>query len=198
MQTINRRTMLAFLGVASITQLLPAAELETAVRKSRAATITKPGENRFAYSTGLGAKENPCKVTSEDSAGGLSIFENIVPSHFGPPLHVHHHEDEWFYVLTGDFVFEIDGKQTPVSTGGSVFGPRDIPHRWANVGKDTSRLIVLFQPGGFEKFFDDLYAILEKDPLIEPSKLAGLYKKYDMELLGPMIFPLPAPPANKK
>jgi len=45
----------------------------------------------------------------------------------GPFLHVHHREDEWYYVLSGEFIFRAGGEQSNLSTGGSIWLPRGIP-----------------------------------------------------------------------
>ena len=193
MQNFDRRTLLSILGVASITPLLSAMETT-----ARTVAVAGPGENRFHYSTDFAVKTNPCKVTSQDSAGSMSIFESIIPSHSGPPLHVHHREDEWFYILAGDFAFEVDGKRTQLPSGGSLLAPRGLPHRWANTGQNEGRLVVVLQPGGFETFFDDLAKVLATNPTVDPKEIAGIFAKHDMELLGPMIYPSssPVPPKS--
>jgi quercetin dioxygenase-like cupin family protein len=43
------------------------------------------------------------KVTSGDSQGRLSIADHRVPPGFAPPPHIHHHSDEAFLVLDGEF-----------------------------------------------------------------------------------------------
>ncbi len=110
---------------------------------TRRAAVAKPGENRFAYATAQQFNVNACKVTNQDSAGGCSIFESIVPFQFGPPLHLHHREDEWFYVLSGDFVFEVGGEQFRLPVGGSVLAPRGVSHCWANTSKTEGKLIIM-------------------------------------------------------
>lgn len=183
---IDRRALIYALGVSCITPLQAAPE-----PAARTAAIAGPGENRFDYSTELPARVYPCKVTNKDSAGGCSIFEAVVPSHSGPPLHLHHREDEWFYILAGDFVFEVDGKQSPLPAGGSILAPRHLPHRWANTSKDEGKVIIMLQPGGFEKFFNALFEVIAKNPLADRAEMGGLFAKYDMELLGPAIYAIP-------
>jgi mannose-6-phosphate isomerase-like protein (cupin superfamily) len=183
MQNMDRRALLSFLGAASITPLLGLPE-----SAARTAVVAQPGENRFAYSTDLATKSTPCKIASKDSNGTLSIFEALIPWHTGPPLHLHHREDEWFYVLAGDFVFEIGDDKFELPMGGSALGPRGIQHRWANTNKDDGKLIIVFQPGGFETFFDDLYKLVAKGGNIDPAEMRGLFAKHDQELLGPPVY----------
>jgi quercetin dioxygenase-like cupin family protein len=64
-------------------------------------------------------------------------------------MHVHHREDEAFWVLEGEVTFEVGGKTIEASAGDFVFGPRDIPHRY-EVGEAGSRMLFALTPGGFE------------------------------------------------
>ncbi len=65
------------------------------------------------------------------------------------PLHVHHREDEGFWVLEGDVTFEVGGATIEAHAGDYAFGPRDIPHRYT-VGDSGCRMLFIFTPGGFE------------------------------------------------
>jgi len=133
----------------------------------------------------------PASSLENDSAGACSIFELGVPSRSGPPLHVHHREDEWYYVLSGEFLFEVNGEQSQLPVGGSIWAPRDARHRWANTSGAEGKLILVCQPGGFEKFFDELGKgpPLNTEKPSEIHQLHELHAKYGMELLGPPIFP---------
>ena len=74
------------------------------------------------------AKLSPCKLTSDDSHGALSMFELSVGPKTGPVRHVHRREDEWHYVAAGNFVFEFGDEKFQLPIGGSMWMPRDIPH----------------------------------------------------------------------
>lgn len=125
--SINRRTLLYGFGIASVGSLLPA---RTAV--SGKVSFAQPGESRFAFSTTQQAGLSPCKLTGEDTAGELSAFELIALPQSGPYLHVHHREDEWYYVLSGEFLFKAGGQSHTLPAGASIWLPRGIPHVWAN------------------------------------------------------------------
>ena len=183
MLTLDRRALLYLLGATSVTPFLAWPEEIT-----RKPVVVKPGENRFTYANVQQAHLSPCKLTSADSGGALSIFElNVVP-HGGPVRHVHHREDEWCYVISGEFIFEIGSDKYTLPIGGSIWMPRDIPHVWANNSAVDGKLLVACQPGGFEKFFDDLGKI----PVTEASeeRIKQLMAKYGMEYLGPPLFGL--------
>jgi len=89
------------------------------------------------------------KATATDTGGQMTIIE--VTEHPGAeaPLHVHHRDDEGFWVLEGDVTFEVGGTTIEASAGDFVFGPRDIPHRFT-VGGQGCRMLFILVPGGIE------------------------------------------------
>jgi mannose-6-phosphate isomerase-like protein (cupin superfamily) len=181
MSSIDRRTLLYAFGVISVTAMLPGRA--TAAGK---VAVAKPGENRFGFGSAAQAKASPCKVSSEDSAGACTVFELNTLPRSGPFLHVHHREDEWYYVLSGQFLFKAGGEEHNLLSGGSIWLPRGIPHVWANTATTDGTLILMCQPGGFEKFFDEI----GKVPMDQksPDTMRDLMAKYGMEMLGPPIF----------
>jgi quercetin dioxygenase-like cupin family protein len=70
------------------------------------------------------------KATAADTGGLMSIVEVTEPPGIEAPLHVHHRDDEGFWILEGDVTFEVGGTTIEASAGDYVFGPRDIPHRF--------------------------------------------------------------------
>jgi quercetin dioxygenase-like cupin family protein len=179
--TIDRRTLLYAFGITSISSLLRA----QATNAGRV-VVVRPGEGRFSYSTDELRKTNYCKLTSDDSGGACSIFEINARPRSGPPRHVHHREDEWFHVLSGEFLFKAGDQQFTLPTGASIWLPRDIPHVWANPTTAEAKVMLVCQPGGFEKFFDEMgNAMLDKQ---SPAQMEQIMHKYGMETLGPPIF----------
>jgi quercetin dioxygenase-like cupin family protein len=89
------------------------------------------------------------KATAADTAGQMTIVEITNAPGFAGPLHVHHWEDEGFWVLEGDVTIEVGDTTIEAHAGDYVFGPRDIPHRYT-VGDAGSRMLFIFTPGGFE------------------------------------------------
>jgi quercetin dioxygenase-like cupin family protein len=180
---IDRRTLLYAFGIASVSSLLPA---QTAAAGK--VTVAQSGESRFAFSTAQQARLSPCKLTSEDTAGALSAFELSVLPQSGPQLHVHHREDEWYYVLSGEFLFQAGGEPQTLRAGASIWLPRGIPHVWANLTTAEAKLLLICQPGGFEKFFEEMGNEMEKvDSAGARDKMKEVMTKYGMELLGPPL-----------
>lgn len=180
MSRVDRRTLLYAFGVASV-----ASALRARVAGPKVA-VAMPGENRFAFASSAQAQASPCKVSSADTAEACTIFELNALSRSGPFLHVHHREDEWYYILTGEFLFKAGGDEHTLSTGASIWLPRGIPHVWANTATTQGKLILMCQPGGFEKFFDEIGSVpMDKK---SPDTMRDLMAKYGMEMLGPPIF----------
>ena len=91
------------------------------------------------------------KATGKETDGRYTLVEVHEPDEAFSPLHVHHHEDEAFWILEGEFTFEV-GEETIKATPGSfIFGPRNVPHRYT-VDKGPARLLYVLSPAGFEEF----------------------------------------------
>jgi mannose-6-phosphate isomerase-like protein (cupin superfamily) len=97
------------------------------------------------------------RVPAEATDGAFTLLEEVPPL-VDTPLHVHRDEDELFYVLEGEHVFQVGDSEYKVGPGGFVFAPRGIPHSQRRVVPGHGRELVLMTPGGFEGFFRDLAA----------------------------------------
>lgn len=64
------------------------------------------GEDRFGEHRGLGVSAIAFKVCPQDS-DGLLILENTFHERGGPPRHLHHDQDEWFYAVESEFIIEV-------------------------------------------------------------------------------------------
>ena len=62
------------------------------------------------------------------TAGCVAVIEHLAPRGSGSPLHVHHNEDEWFYITEGELTFWVGGQVVTAPAGSFVYGPRNIPH----------------------------------------------------------------------
>lgn len=96
-----------------------------------------------------------CKVSSKDTDGDLYIFDSTRLKEGGPPLHYHPNQDEWWYIVSGEYMIKVGEETFHAKAGDCVFGPRGIPHTFAKVGEAESKLIMLFQPAGkMEQWFN--------------------------------------------
>ena len=124
------------------------------------------------------------KLGVEETGGRYSFIEDVTPAGAGTPLHVHHREDEGFYILEGDYVFEVSGQRYDAHAGDFVFVPKDTPHRFLNIGQSAGTMLLTLEPGGLEIFFEELAAITGPP---SPEILAPVFEKYGLELLGPPL-----------
>lgn len=101
------------------------------------------------------------KAHAAETGGAFCCIEHEVPRGSGVPPHTHTHEDEIFYVLTGEITFETADLAAPLrlGVGGFVFSPRGQRHTFRNEGPAEARLLVLVLPGaGLERMFQELDA----------------------------------------
>jgi len=96
------------------------------------------------------------KASAESTGGAFSIIEEIDP--LDTPLHVHANEDELFYVVEGEHVFQVGDEEFPAGRGAVVFAPRHVPHAQRRVVPRTGRILTMVSPAGFEGFFRELSA----------------------------------------
>jgi mannose-6-phosphate isomerase-like protein (cupin superfamily) len=90
-------------------------------------------------------------VRSSDSERRLAIFVFPPGNHHtyrGAPLHVHHEQDEWLYILAGEFVAEVGGKRMRLKPGDSLLMPMKVPHRWSVAQEQHCGAIHLYSPAG--------------------------------------------------
>jgi quercetin dioxygenase-like cupin family protein len=108
------------------------------------------------------------RATAGDTGGLLTIVEVTEPPHEEAPLHVHHREDEAFYILEGSATIHVGDDSFEVGPGDYAFGPRDIPHRYS-IGADGCRMLFICTPGGFENLVRDMSVPAERRTLPPPS-----------------------------
>lgn len=89
------------------------------------------------------------KATAAETNGQMTILEITEPANKEAPLHVHHGEDEGFWILEGSATFEVGDQTVEAHAGDYLWGPRDIPHRYVT-GPEGCRMLFIFTPGGFE------------------------------------------------
>lgn len=142
--------------------------------------------DRFNQSILIGSKSSiDRKVSGDDTAGSWSIFEAHWSQKGGPPLHVHQVEDEWFYVIDGDYEVQVGDERFRLAPGDSLLAPRHVPHTYAHLGDGRGRLLIAYQPAGdMESFF------LEVSSWAGPpsaSEVQRVFRAHGMEVVGPPL-----------
>ena len=114
------------------------------------------------------------------TGGALGLVHMDKPAGDMPPLHVHHNEDEGFYVLGGELTLFLPGESVTLRAGDFFLAPRGVPHTY-EVGSGGCRLLVSSSPSGFERF---VLAVAALDEL-SPEALTRVAAEHGIEILGP-------------
>jgi quercetin dioxygenase-like cupin family protein len=135
------------------------------------------------------------KISGADTAGAYGLLEITVRAGEGSPWHVHPDEDEWFYVLDGEFTFYLGERRLSLAAGSFAFGPKGVPHTFI-AETHGAKALVGFQPFHFEGFLREVGELAAErvlpPPLQAPPDMARLLPiaaRNGMEILGP-----PGPP----
>lgn len=130
------------------------------------------------------------KATAADTGGRFTIVEMTEPPRAEAPLHVHHREDEAFWILEGSVTLEVGGTTIEAKAGDYAFGPRGIPHRYL-VGDDGCRMLFICAPAGFESLVRGMSVPATSRTLPPPSdeepdweQVAAVAKANRCELLA--------------
>jgi DNA-binding transcriptional MerR regulator len=147
------------------------------------------GKDRFDKPIRLGGDPNDCKLSGRDTNGAMCIFEFTGRCGQGGPKHVHLDQDEWIYVIQGEFEFQVGDKRIHATAGESVFLPRKVAHVWAAAGDGPGKLLDVYQPAGkIEEFFRELSKYSEP-PLVHEALsfegLSRLFRDHGLEMVGP-------------
>jgi quercetin dioxygenase-like cupin family protein len=111
------------------------------------------------------------RLRSEDTDGRLAMIEMVIPPGYpGPALHVHPEFDETFYVLDGTIAVRIGEQAHEAGTGAVVFVPRGTEHAFANPHEGSARVLIVLNPGGFERYFEALIEAITSGGGIPPTE----------------------------
>jgi len=127
------------------------------------------------------------KASSADTGGRYTFVEMTAPAGLQVPLHVHHTEDEGFYVVEGSITVQLGDELIEVGAGEHAYGPHGIPHRFT-VGPDGARMLWILAPGGFEDFIEEVSVPAETPTvppahILPPENAAEIVLKHGNELL---------------
>ena len=128
------------------------------------------------------------KVTGEDTGGAFDYFIVEVAPHGGPPLHVHHRQEETIHILKGQYKVRIGDEVFQCNEGGFAYLPSGVPHAFLNLTDQPGEVIVVYAPGGGHKFYEEL-GPMSRNGSPDSNLIAALFEKYDMTLLGPPLSP---------
>jgi quercetin dioxygenase-like cupin family protein len=152
----------------------------------------QPGEGDARWFLGaLGT----IKAASETTDGRLAVIEFRWPQGGGSPLHVHHNEDEWFYVIEGELTIWVGGDVVVAPAGSFVWGPRDVPHTFL-VTSTEARFLMVTDPAPFADFVRAMSEPAQALTLApasvqppDPERMTAVAAEYGIEILGPPGIP---------
>lgn len=125
------------------------------------------------------------KITGEDTDGRFDYVEGTIRHLGGPPMHVHHFQDETFYVVEGTLRFRVGEETLDLEAGDFAYIPRGVAHGYVNLEQEPVRGLGIFVPGGFDRFMDEVGQLPPGPP--DPVKLRELDEKYGQEVVGPPL-----------
>lgn len=143
--------------------------------------VLRPGEGR---PINLGGFRMIVKATQEQTGRALSLLEADEPAGFGPPVHIHHDAAEAFYVLDGEYIVLLDGREVSCPAGSFIYIPAGTPHGF-RVGTVASRKLNLHTPAAMVGYFDELSDATKKGN-VDSVFLSRIALKYSMEVVGPV------------
>ena len=149
--------------------------------------VLGPDEGRTREPLLVVGETGLAKIRGDDCGGQFCLFHFVAPPMSGPPLHVHSREDEWFYVLDGEIVFQLDGERHTVGPGGLVYSPRNVVHAYQNFTDRDARLLIATMPGAFGVMFEEMSAATPPGELPSTEVLEALHEKYGITTMGPPL-----------
>jgi len=147
----------------------------------------KKGEGQSVWS--LGGRFT-VKVAEANADGRFSLVEAVAFRSTEPPLHIHHREDEAWYVLDGHMTFYVGDEVIEADAGSFVYAPSGLAHTFT-VDVEPTRVLVFASPAGFEHFALELGepAMSDKPPaglaVPNPDVLGPVAQRYGIEVVGP-------------
>jgi len=143
--------------------------------------ILRPGEGR---PIDLGGFQMSVKASGNDTGGTFSLLEANEPPGFGPPLHIHHDAAEAFYVLEGEYIVFVDGREVSCPAGSFIFIPVGIPHGF-RVASVPGRKLNFYAPAAMVGYFDEL-SDATRNGEVDSVALSHIADRYSMEVIGPV------------
>jgi mannose-6-phosphate isomerase-like protein (cupin superfamily) len=147
---------------------------------SKTAVVIPPdgGENIGAFGSDI-----QFKLGGTNTDGGFCLGLAATPPGGGPPLHVHHTDDELFIVVEGTLEVQSGSEWIPARAGSVVYLPRGVPHTFRNSGNTPSRHWVLTAPSGFEEFYRSAAKIFAAGTPPDFAALQALATKHGYQFL---------------
>jgi mannose-6-phosphate isomerase-like protein (cupin superfamily) len=127
------------------------------------------------------------KVSTTDTDGDVYVFESTRVKEGGPSFHLHYEQDEFWYILKGEFLFKVGDETFTAKAGDTVCGPRNVPHAFAKIGEGEAKLLMFFQPAGkMEEMFKKISEGATKNITTDEEK-DKFFHEYGLKRVGPPL-----------
>lgn len=146
--------------------------------------VLRQSETRFNEVYNVMGMDKFLKISEKDTNGQLSLFFGYYVKNDSAPMHVHYKEDEQFYVLNGEVLFQVGDDRHTLNAGDLVFLPRNIPHTYL-VLSDTATMLFMTTPSGKTEAFFKTLSQLKSRP--SPEQMQQFFKDHDLGLVGPPL-----------
>lgn len=123
------------------------------------------------------------KVSTRDTDGAYTLMEDNLKASFALGLHRHETHAESFYFLEGEVYFYVDGDWHRCGPGSTMHVPPGVPHACRVAGNAPAKMLMIFQPAGFDGFLAELAKMTEAD-FADEVKMAKLNARYDIVPMG--------------
>lgn len=187
---MNRRLFLQFpLVAAALTaELNPADAQGGQDHQLKKGFKVGRGKDRYQEELQIMGGQFDLKVSSKDSNGQFLLYDTRRLEKGGPGLHLHYSQDEYFYVVSGEFLIKVGDETFHLSAGDFAFAPRMVAHAFAKISEGPAQMLVMFQPAGkMEDFFQQMAKMGSEIPKGHEERLKQLWKEHGMELIGPPL-----------
>jgi quercetin dioxygenase-like cupin family protein len=138
-----------------------------------------PDEGQVVHLLALGVR---FMLDGEATGGAFSLVEHPLPPRaLGAPLHTHHDEDEYSFVLEGRVGVQLGQDVLQAGPGDLISKPRGLAHAFWNAGDQPARLLELISPAGFEHYFRELAPLLAA-PDRDQAAIGELVARYHLDI----------------
>lgn len=127
------------------------------------------------------------KISGTDTENDIAVFEQTgLTPNGGPPLHIHPFQDEWFYIIEGEYLFQVGEDKYHMKAGDTIFLPRNVQHAFLQL-TEKGKMIVSYSPAGkMEAFFK----VTDKwTSLPTKEEIAKVFADHDMRVIGAPLQP---------
>jgi quercetin dioxygenase-like cupin family protein len=145
------------------------------------AHLVAANQDRFGEIHAPAYSEILFKTSAAETPSLFAIEHTKIMPGWGPPVHIHLAQEEWFYVTEGEVLFQVGDQRVTLKSGDSILGPRNVPHAFTAVGPNPARMLITFSPAGhMEQFFRDTAAVGTRN-------MAAVSHRYGMKVVGPPL-----------